>query len=181
MITFAEGAQLRLDLESANFTGQIYIADGFVDNVTVDAVGGDASLLEGLRGTYPSVAPSDGEPTFGERFAEFAPDAPTVFSAHMYDCLAVIVLAAQVAQSAVPADYTDELVGVTRDGVVCSLIADCLEIVWAGLDVDYDGASGPLEFSPHGEPSVGTYNVVEYNAEGATENLAEISGTLPEE
>ena len=177
MITFAEGEQLRLDLQSAGFEGQIYVADGFVDNVTVENL--DAELLEGLRGTYPAVAPSTGEATFGDRFAEFAPDAPTVFSAHMYDCLAVLVLAAQVAQSSDPADYNAEIIGVTRDGEKCSLIADCLEMVWAGTDIDYDGASGALDFSPNGEPGVGIYNIIEYNAEGATENLDEIQGELP--
>ena len=179
MITYAEGAQLRLDLQSAGFEGQIYVADGFVDNVTPESVGGDASLLEGIRGTYPSVAPSNGEPTFPDRFAEFAPDAPTVFSAHMYDCLAVLVLAAQVAQSADPAVYMNEVIGVTRDGEKCSLIADCLDMVWAGTDIDYDGASGPLDFSPNGEPGLGTYNVIQYNAEGASENQEEIQGELP--
>ena len=180
MITYAEGAQLRLDLESAGFDGQIYVADGFVDNVTPESVGGDASLLEGIRGTYPAVAPSTGEPTFGDRFAAFAPEGtPTVFSAHMYDCLAVLTLAAQVAQSSDPTVYVDEIIGVTRDGEKCNLIADCLEMVWAGTDIDYDGASGPLDFSPNGEPSTGVYNVIEYNAEGASENQDEISGDLP--
>jgi branched-chain amino acid transport system substrate-binding protein len=179
MITYAEGAQIRLDLESAGFDGQIYVADGFVDNVTPETVGGDASLLEGIRGTYPAVAPSNGEPTFPDRFAAFAPDAPTVFSAHMYDCLAVLVLAAQAAQSSDPSVYVNEIIGVTRDGEKCSLIADCLEMVWAGTDIDYDGASGPLDFSPNGEPGLGTYNVVEYNAEGASENQEEIQGQLP--
>jgi branched-chain amino acid transport system substrate-binding protein len=179
MITYAEGAQIRLDLESAGFEGQIYVADGFVDNVTVDKVGGDAALLAGIRGTYPAVAPSSGEATFGDRFAAFAPDAPTVFSAHMYDCLAVLVLAAQVAQSADPTVYVDEIIGVTRDGEKCSLIADCLEKVWAGIDIDYDGASGVLDFSPNGEPGLGIYNVIEYNAEGTSENQSEIQGELP--
>jgi branched-chain amino acid transport system substrate-binding protein len=180
MITYAEGAQLRLDLESAGFDGQIYVADGFVDNVTVESVGGDAALLEGIRGTYPAVAPSTGEPTFGDRFAAFAPEGtPTVFSAHMYDCLATLILAAQVAQSADPTVYVDEIIGVTRDGEKCNLIADCLEMVWAGTDIDYDGASGPLDFSPNGEPSTGVYNVIQYNAEGASENQDEISGDLP--
>jgi branched-chain amino acid transport system substrate-binding protein len=180
MITYAEGAQLRLDLESAGFEGQIYVADGFVDNVTVDSVGGDASLLAGIRGTYPAVAPSNGEPTFGDRFAEFAPpDTPTVFSAHMYDCLAVLVLAAQVAQSSDPTVYVDEIIGVTREGEKCSLVADCLEMVWAGTDIDYDGASGPLDFSPNGEPGLGTYNVIQYDDEGVSQNQEEIQGELP--
>jgi branched-chain amino acid transport system substrate-binding protein len=75
--------------------------------------------------------------------------------------------------------YVDEIIGVTRDGEKCSLIADCLELVWAGTDIDYDGASGPLDFSPNGEPALGTYSVIEYNAEGASENQDEIQGELP--
>jgi branched-chain amino acid transport system substrate-binding protein len=38
MITYAEGGQILLDLESAGFDGQIYVADGFVDTVTPEAV-----------------------------------------------------------------------------------------------------------------------------------------------
>ena len=58
------------------------------------------------------------------------------------------------------------------------LIADCLAKVWAGTDIDYDGASGPLDFSPNGEPGGGTYNVIQYNADGASENQAEIHGRI---
>jgi branched-chain amino acid transport system substrate-binding protein len=108
----------------------------------------------------------------------------------MYDCLAVLVLAAQVAQSSDPTVYVDAIIGVTRDGEKCSLIADCLEMVWAGTDIDYDGASGPLDFSPNGEPAVGTYNVIQYPeaaeltrrteaGEGLTDNEDEIQGELP--
>jgi branched-chain amino acid transport system substrate-binding protein len=181
MITFGEGAQLLLDLESAGFEGQIYVADGFVDTVKPVNVGDRPELLEGIRGTYPAVAPASGEATFGDRFAAFAPEGtPTVFSAHMYDCLVTLLLAAQVAQSAEPTDYVDEIIGVTRDGEKCSLVAECLELVWAGADIDYDGASGVLDFSPNGEPGVGIYNVFTFDAAGASVNEAgEISGELP--
>ena len=73
----------------------------------------------------------------------------------------------------------DEIIGVTRDGEKCELIADCLEMVWAGIDIDYDGASGPLDFSPNGEPSLGVYNVIQYDATGAVQNEEEIEGQLP--
>lgn len=179
MITFDEGGQIRLDLESAGFDGKIYVADGFVDNVSLETVGGNAAMLAGIRGTYPAVAPSTGEATFPARFKAFAPDSLTVFSAHMYDCLVTLILAAQVAQSSDPTVYVNEIIGVTRDGEKCSLVADCLAKVWAGTDIDYDGASGPLDFSPNGEPGVGTYNVIEYNAEGVKEDKDEIQGQLP--
>ncbi|MGH8908399.1 MAG: hypothetical protein ACRD0K_18300 [Egibacteraceae bacterium] len=35
--------------------------------------------------------------------------------------------------------------------------AGCLRLVQAGADIDYDGASRPLEFTDAGEPSSATY------------------------
>jgi branched-chain amino acid transport system substrate-binding protein len=97
----------------------------------------------------------------------------------MYDCIAVLTLAAQVAQSSDPSVYVNDIIGVTLDGEKCTLIADCLAKVWAGTDIDYDGASGPLDFSPHGEPSIGTYNVIQYDDTGTSQNQEEIQGELP--
>ncbi len=191
MIVFAEGGQIVQDLEGAGWDGQVYIADGFVDNVGADTLGGRVDLAAGYKGTYPALAPANGEPTFVERFTAFAPEGtPTIFSAHMYDCLATLVLAAQVAQSADPTVYVDEIIGVTRDGEKCTLIADCLALVWAGVDIDYDGASGPLDFSPNGEPGLGTYDVVLYDdpqdqvdEQGRPrltyQNIDQIQGALP--
>ncbi len=179
MIVFAEGGQIVLDLEGAGWDGQIYIADGFVDNVTADDVGGRTDLVEGFKGTYPALAPLDGEATFVERFTAFAPEGtPTIFSAHMYDCLVTLVLAAQQAQSNDPTAIAAETIAVTRDGEKCNLVADCLVLVWAGVDIDYDGASGPLDFSPNGEPGIGTYDVLVYGADMSTENLEQIQGSL---
>ncbi|MFP3881726.1 MAG: ABC transporter substrate-binding protein [Actinomycetota bacterium] len=168
MITFEEGGQLVLDAQG-RFDGTLYVADGFVDTVGADALGGEDNLdlLEGFRGTYPSSAPETGEPTFPDRFAEYSPDTPTIFSAHYYDCLMTLVLAAQVAQSSDPTDYVDEIVGVTGPpGDKCALFADCMEILEAGGEIDYDGASGPLDFLPNGQPGAGTYDLFEYDAEG---------------
>ncbi|MEA3501182.1 MAG: ABC transporter substrate-binding protein [Actinomycetota bacterium] len=178
MIVFAEGGQIVLDLESAGFDGQVYVADGFVDNITADAVGGRTELIEGFKGTYPALAPATGEATFVDRLKAFAPDAPTIFSAHKYDCLVTLVLAAQVAQSSDPKVFVDEIIGVTRDGEKCSLIGDCLELVWAGVDIDYDGASGALDFSENGEPGIGTYDVFVYGSDMGRETLEQVEGNL---
>lgn len=168
MITFEEGGQLVLDMQG-RFDGQVYVADGFVDTVGAEQLGGEdnVALLEGYRGTYPSSAPENGEPTFPDRFAEFSPETPTIFSAHKYDCLMTLVLAAQVAQSSDPTVYVEEIVGVTGPpGETCLLFAECMEILEAGGEIDYDGASGPLDFLPNGQPGAGTYDLFEYDAEG---------------
>ena len=146
MITFDEGAQILQDLQGAGFAGQLYVADGFKDNVTVELVGGNADLLAGIRGTAPSSSPANGEPTFAERLEAFAPGTPTIFSAHFYDCLMVTVLAAQEAQSADPTVFVNNMVTVTEGGEKCSTFEACFGLLQSGADIDYDGASGPLDF-----------------------------------
>lgn len=178
MITFDEGGQILQDLAGAGFDGQIYVADGFKDTVTVDSVGGNAALLEGLRGTAPSSSPENGEPTFADRFAVFAPDTPTIFSAHFYDCLVVSVLAAQEAQSDDPSVFVANMVTVTRDGEKCTTFDACFALLEQGADIDYDGASGPLDFGENAEPTIGTYDLFEYDAEGSPVSFEQSVGSL---
>ena len=84
------------------------------------------------------------------------------------------MLAAQEAQSTDPSVIKDHMISVTSGGTKCSLVEDCLVLVWAGEDIDYDGASGPLDFGPSGEPGIGTYDIFIYDAEGATETLDQV-------
>ena len=55
---------------------------------------------------------------------------------------------------------------VTEGGEKCTSYAECYELLAAGADIDYDGASGALDFTDVGEPGVGTYDLYEYDAEG---------------
>ena len=174
MITFEEGGQLLLDLESAGFDGQIYVADGFKDTVGPDQVGGNVALFDGIKGTAPSAAPANGEATFGDRLQAAFPDTPTIFSAQKYDCLMTTVLAAQAAQSADPAVFVAEIGNVTQGGEKCSLFEDCFNLIMAGTDIDYDGASGPLDFGSNNEPTIGTYDVFIYDDQGEATTVEQV-------
>ncbi len=174
MITFEEGGQILLDLKSAGFAGQIYVADGFKDNVGADQLGGNIALLEGIKGSAPSASPGNGEATFGDRLEAAFPGTPTIFSAQKYDCLMVTVLAAQAAQSADPTVFVAEIGNVTKGGEKCSLFADCFSLLSEGKDIDYEGASGPLDFGSSNEPGIGTYDIFQYDAEGTAITLEQV-------
>ena len=174
MITFEEGGQLLLDLESAGFGGQIYVADGFKDTVSSDQVGGNVALFDGIKGTAPSAAPANGEASFGDRLQAAFPDTATIFSAQMYDCLMTTVLAAQAAQSADPAVFVAEISNVTQGGEKCSLFEECFNLIMAGADIDYDGASGPLDYGPNNEPTVGTYDIFIYDDQGEATTVEQV-------
>lgn len=180
IITFGEGAQLLQAMIEAGAGPSdipIYVADGFRDTVgAADVDPDDPAVLEGIRGTAPSASPPNGEATFLDRFQAFAPDTPTIFSAHYFDCLNVLALASAVAGSDDPAVFVEEINGVTSGGTTCSTYAECLELIEDGEDIDYDGASGPLEFTDAGEPSNAVYDVFEYDGAGesVTESQVEV-------
>jgi branched-chain amino acid transport system substrate-binding protein len=170
LIPFAEGAafvQALIEAGVGPADVQLYVADGFKDNVTADAVDpNNLAVLEGVRGSYPSLAPPDGEPTFAERFEAFAPGTPTIFSSHSFDCATALVLAAEAAGSTNSVDIAAAVNDVTRGGEKCSSYADCHALLQQGVDIDYDGASGPLDFVDAGEPGAGAYDLFTYDAEG---------------
>jgi len=170
IITFGEGSAVMQSMIEAGIGPsdlQIYVADGFKETVTAESVDpNNPAVLEGIIGTAPSAAPPNGEPGFIERLDAFAPDTPTIFSAHKYDCLMVMKLASEVAGSTDPSVFVSEVIGVTIGGTKCSLYDECSALIAQGEDIDYDGASGPLEFTDVGEPGVGAYDVYEYDAEG---------------
>ena len=180
IITFGEGAQLMQAMIEAGAGPAdigIYVADGFKDTVTAaDVDPNNAAVLEGIRGTAPSAAPPNGEATFLDRLEAFAPGTPTIFSAHKYDCLVTMALASAVAGTDDSSVWIDEVNGVTQEGTKCSTFAECYELVQAGEDIDYDGASGPLDFTDVDEPSGGVYDVYEYDGEGnaVTESQVEV-------
>ncbi len=181
-ISFAEGAQFLQALIEAGVGPAdvgIYVADGFVDSVSWDQVDpANQAVLDGIKATYPSVAPTTGEPTFVERYNAFAPDAPMIFSAQSYDCFMVEVLASLAAGSTDSVAIAEAMNDVTRPpGTKCSFYADCAALIAAGEEIDYDGASGALDFVDAGEPGVGIYDILRYDAEGGQVSLGEVTIT----
>ncbi len=181
VISYAEGAQV---ITSAIAEGvgpqdgvQWYGADGIQGSTfwqSVDA--DDPTVVEGIRGTAPSAAPADGEATFRERFEAFAPGVDTIYSGHSYDCVVLAALAAVAAESDAPADIQASINDMSGEGEKCSLLADCLELLADGTDIDYDGAAGPLDFVEAGEPGAGAYDTWTFDAEGA---VAVIKESIP--
>jgi ABC-type nitrate/sulfonate/bicarbonate transport system substrate-binding protein len=67
------------------------------------------------------------------------------------------------------------MVAVSRDGEKCSTFADCKDLLAGGTNIDYDGASGAIDFLDVGEPGTGIYEVYEYDAGGVQEVIDELT------
>jgi len=129
------------------------VDDDRVDTRLVDeARGGEAGALEGMRGTTP--LPESVPDEFRSRVEEVDPEVDDInYAAESYDAVITITLAAQIADSD-GVELASEINGVTKDGEKCTSYTDCLELVEAGTDIDYDGVSGPMEFAGNGEPTM---------------------------
>ena len=76
------------------------------------------------------------------------------------------------------ASIASELPNVSRDGTKCTVYAECLELLTAGEDIDYDGVSGPVEFSDLGDPTEATIGIYEYVEDNSYENVDYVTGSL---
>ncbi|HEX2576414.1 MAG TPA: ABC transporter substrate-binding protein, partial [Aquihabitans sp.] len=150
----------------------LYITDGMQSNELYQAVDeSDPAVTAGIRGTAPSAAPEGGASFFPDAFAEFAPEVESpIYSAQSYDCVILFALAAQKAESDAPFAIASEIGNVSSgespDAETCDTYEACLALLEAGTDINYEGASGSLDFTEYGEPSAGSYDVYTYGDDG---------------
>lgn len=167
LIAFDEGAQILKGMIEAGMGPDsvgIYGADGLRSEELPELVSkSNPEVLAGMKGT----APASVSPDFSPQLKEFAPDLEEVqFAPQAFDCVTTVALAAQAAESTDPTVFVKEMVGVTKDGQQCSSFEECKGILDNGGNIDYQGASGPLEFTQAGEPSEARYAVYTFNEEG---------------
>jgi ABC-type branched-subunit amino acid transport system substrate-binding protein len=134
---------------------------------TTPAAGGGGEL-EGMRGTTPKAADVSewfvGLDEFWVAQGEESLGATFNYAAETYDAVIVIALAVEMAQDDGSA-HAALINGITKDGEKCTTYADCLAIIQAGGDPDYDGISGPHDFNGNGEPLRGSYAILEFGAD----------------
>lgn len=182
LIAFDEGARILQTLLERGFTPDQYVmfgADGLASNDTPDLVNPeDPSVLAGMFTTSPAPA---GDEDFQSALQEFNPDLEDfLFAGESFDCTVAVALAAHAAGENSSDAIVENLVEVTRDGTKCTSYAECLELLDAGEDIDYDGVSGPLDFTDAGEPSTGTYAVAMFNEAGDLEEVEIVTSSSDE-
>jgi branched-chain amino acid transport system substrate-binding protein len=151
---------------------QWYGADGIQSSSFWESVdANNPAVVAGVKGTAPTASPAAGEDTFLDRFATFAEGTDTIYAGYAYDCASLAALAATVAGSDAPGDIAGEIIGVSGGGEKCLLVAECIEMIGAGTDVDYDGASGALDFVEAGEPGAGSYDTWQFAEDGSVETI----------
>ena len=165
--------------------------DGTKDPKMFDALGWPA--FDALTGTSPgALPPSDFTSKFDEQYtAAYGSLFQTPFVREAYDAVMVIALAAEKAGSTDPTAIRDALRDVsnapgTLVGSPPAGIKAALEAVRNGEDVNYDGASGSVEFDENGDVLLGaidTWHVDAANKKLVTDKSYKVdlkAGTVTE-
>lgn len=173
VIAFEEGKQIIQGLIEAGLTPQkigMYGADGLRNADLAKLVSPkDPSKLAGFKGTAPASADN---PNFIKDLKAFDPSLKEVqFAPQVFDCVNIMALAAEQAKSTNAQDFKKVVNGITKDGEKCTSFADCKKLIDAGKDINYDGASGPLDFTDAGEPGSASIEVYEFDKSGTLQSV----------
>ena len=148
---------IRAALDTGAFDTFVF-PDGMVGQALVDNFGTE---INGSFGQFPGTD-SDCAEIYHNMASAAGFDGTSAFSKEAYDAAALIMLAMQAAGSTVPADYALHVMNVANapgEQILPGQLGRALELIAAGQDIDYVGASA-VELVGPGE-SGGAYREIE--------------------
>ncbi len=176
LISFNEATKIIPGFESAGIGPQdvqTYFVDGNTADYSKDFPKG---TLEGIKATYPGAELKD---DFRKRMLEVDPKLKDfTYGPESYDATVMSALAAEAAKNDSGEAIASELVNISRDGEACTTFADCVKLIKAGEDIDYNGVSGPVDLNKTGSPSKATIGIFEYNNDNKYDNTDYITGVV---
>jgi branched-chain amino acid transport system substrate-binding protein len=123
----------------------------------------DGTLM-GVQGVAPGA---EALPDFQAGLSTVDPNLDDyLYAPEAYDATILVALAAIAANTDDPEQIRDAMFGVSRDGTKCTTFADCKALLLAGADIDYDGASGPIEWGQAGDVTAASYGIYRYGYYG---------------
>ena len=87
------------------------------------------------------------------------------YAMEAYDATMLAALAALVAQDDAGEAIAGSLYDVSKGGVKCLSFAECVDVLKTNNDIDYDGVSGTVNFTPGGDIEPGYWGYYVYNGE----------------
>ena len=144
----------------------VYITDDMFAPGRLAEVIPERRLWTQIFGTQPAPRPTAEGQDFTLRMSEQYPQVDELFSAHALDCIVLVALAAQATGSDDPKVFGPAMIAVSSDGEQCFTFSDCVEKLNAGVDINYEGASGPIDFDSVGDPRKATFEAFHISDDG---------------
>lgn len=100
--------------------------------------------------------------------AEYLDAEAPALGSPLVDCVNLLALASAFSGSDIAAEFMPQVIAASRGGSACVTFATCLEIIEAGLNIDYNGPTGVLSLDANGDPSVATFVTFGFDDDGRT-------------
>jgi branched-chain amino acid transport system substrate-binding protein len=149
--------------------GTTWGSDQLVSPGLPDQVG--AESIDGMRALAPGAPEGEASAAFHDAFKSADPhdvkQAP--FAAQEFDATVLCYLAAVAAGSTDGQQMADHLIDITAPGgeeFTWQQLPDAIKALEDGEDIDYMGASGPIDMDVHGDPTAGVFDVYQYSGDG---------------
>ena len=138
-----------------------WTADGLKDPGLAKQV----KISEGMQGTVPTSIGAPAAEAFDALWKEKAGMERQTYDAQMFDAIVLYALAAERAGSAdgtEVASRLQEVSGPPGKKYTFEQLGEALAAVKAGEDIDYEGASGPIDLDANGDPQAANYGTWKY-------------------
>ena len=139
------------------------ITDGLASGQLPENVGAEAT--EGMRGTAPGAFAGGAPDAFGKLYEEARGPERQTFDSNNFDAVILCYLAAVAAGSTEGQDMAEEVRDVTGppgEKFTFQQLDDAIRALEEGDDIDYEGASGPVDLDEVGDPSRYIYDHVRF-------------------
>lgn len=140
-----------------------FFTDGLASTDLVATVGGD--VIEGMIGSAPGTLSGKSLDAFDKLFTQ-APGPPrNLFDSTTFDDVVLCYLAAVAAGSTEGENIAAEIVDVSGPGGTkysWQQLPQAIEALQNGEDIDYEGASGPIDWDENGDLTKYVYDISEF-------------------
>ncbi|MCW5944660.1 MAG: ABC transporter substrate-binding protein, partial [Cryobacterium sp.] len=166
IVSFDEIYTIAPALKATGFDmSHLYLVDGNLKQFGDEL---PAGTLTGAKGTTPGPVLSDDfqqrlQDVYKEQWGGELEDYS--YAAESYDGVILLALAALAAKSTKATDIATklrEVSGGTGNGEKVTDFKSGAQVIADGGVVDYDGASGPITFDEHGDPTEATIGIFQY-------------------
>lgn len=140
-----------------------FTADGLRSSDLPADVGEEAT--EGMRGTAPTSLEAPAGEAFDTLWKDEIGEDRQTFDAQNFDAVVLIALASAKAGSTDPQAIADNMASVSGapgTKVTFEDLQAAFEAIANGEDVDYEGASGPIDLDANGDPGSSNYGTWSY-------------------
>jgi branched-chain amino acid transport system substrate-binding protein len=158
-----------------------FITDGLADIELPKSAGAEAT--EGLRGTTVGTFSGSNQDAFDKLYKSTPGPKRQTFDSQNFDAVVLCYLAAVAAGSSDPEKMADELRDVTGPPgtkYTFQQLPAAVKALQDGKDIDYDGASGPIDLDDKGDLSKYIYSVIAFK-NGKLETVKQVTPSASEQ